>query len=267
MGSIVFIVLPIAILVGTGLIVAVFFEAAWAGPSRRAAAARGQHLPLLSGGELSRWASQEAARIVKRFAACSLDATASVALARDVEQFTTKVMDESLAKRPGVNDDRCDERNTDVVGVTAPEALAIVDQLRRTLPQSSLAKLRSDALAIAERLAAGNQRCLCSELPTCSLLADNGCCMSFESRPIQCRGRCSKLAEQDDAGPVDAPAFAANVRQGISAGLSRELQAINLDGNVYELNSAVGRALGIPDAAARWARGEAVFEGCCQIAS
>jgi hypothetical protein len=46
------------------------------------------------------------------------------------------------------------------------------------------------------------------------------------------------------------------------AGLTTGLESAGLDGQVYELNSALSAALTTPDAAGRFARGEPVFTGC-----
>lgn len=267
MGSIVFILLPIGLLIGVALFAAVFFESAFAGPARKGGGGQERRLPLLAGNDLRKWASQEVARMVQRFAKRPMDATGPIAIAREAEELTTKVIAESLGESRGRNDVRCDERKAELIGVTAPEALAIVDALRRELPPNALAKARVDAIANAQRLAEQANQRAARELPACVLLANNGCCLTFDARPIQCRGQCLGTAESCGHPSQEDSAFAEVVCQGVRAGLSEQLQATNRDGNVYELNSAVGRALGIPDAAARWSRGEAVFEGCTQVAS
>ena len=267
MGSIVFILLPIGLLVGVALFAAVFFESAFAGPARKGRGGQERRLPLMKGNDLRAWASQEVARIIQRFAKQPMDATGPIAIAREAEELMTKVIVESLGESRGRNDVRCDDRKAEIIGVTAPEALAIVDALRRELPPSALAKARVDAIANAQGLAERGGQHVAHELPACVLLANNGCCLTFDARPIQCRGQCLGTAGScGDAARENTP-FAEAVCQGVRAGLSEQLKGTNRDGNVYELNSAVGRALGIPDAAARWSRGEAVFEWCTQVAS
>ncbi len=50
------------------------------------------------------------------------------------------------------------------------------------------------------------------------------------------------------------------VAEGIEIGLIQALKSAGLDSNIYELNSALAKALETPDAADRWARGEKVFQ-------
>jgi hypothetical protein len=48
-------------------------------------------------------------------------------------------------------------------------------------------------------------------------------------------------------------------------GFIEGLTVLGLDAQWYELPGAVLRALETPDGPVRWARGEAVFEGCDQL--
>jgi hypothetical protein len=101
----------------------------------------------------------------------------------------------------------------------------------------------------------------------CPLLSDDRRCAVFAARPLHCRGRCCPNCDQDadsrSSTAGDSPrSFAATVGEGISAGLAQGLTEAGLDGNSYELNRALVRALETPDAAERWLRGEAVFEAC-----
>ena len=50
--------------------------------------------------------------------------------------------------------------------------------------------------------------------------------------------------------------------RGEQAGLCVGVGQSGLDGNTYELHSALLRAFDTPDAEERWARGEDVFAGC-----
>ncbi len=57
-------------------------------------------------------------------------------------------------------------------------------------------------------------------------------------------------------------AHARVVAEGVEEGLVRALDMAGIDGNVYELNSAVAAALRTPEAARRWLDGEAGFADC-----
>ena len=99
------------------------------------------------------------------------------------------------------------------------------------------------------------------------LLDKNGSCTVYGVRPIACRAWYSLSADAcDDCYladhicnkiPLDDHAY--QIGQGVRSGLARSLNDQGLDGNVYQLNSALSTALDTPDAAERWARGEDVF--------
>jgi hypothetical protein len=54
---------------------------------------------------------------------------------------------------------------------------------------------------------------------------------------------------------------------GVSYGLVEATAALGLESARYELESAVLCALEVPDATARWLRGERVFAGCDELRS
>jgi hypothetical protein len=53
--------------------------------------------------------------------------------------------------------------------------------------------------------------------------------------------------------------------EAIEDGVVAGLEALGLDAQWYELPSAVLCALDMTDGPARWAQGEAVFQGCDQL--
>ena len=261
MGSLLFLSLPILLLILVGVGLFMFFEAVVAGPNQQRL--RPQGLPLLSGEALLRWARQQAEEVVARFTSAPMNAAAPVALARQIEDLTTKVIEESLPEYKGHLADRCGQRRQESIFVTPPEALAIVAQLRQRMSGGALARLRKTAWDSAVKISAAGPPARGAELPACPLLAKNGCCLTFSARPIQCRGQCLPLAANGSNGSEPAAAdFVATMRRGITAGLTSGLEATHHDGQRYELNSALARALAMPNAAARWSRGEPVFSAC-----
>ncbi|HIF30931.1 MAG TPA: hypothetical protein EYQ75_04525 [Planctomycetaceae bacterium] len=101
----------------------------------------------------------------------------------------------------------------------------------------------------------------------CPLLCDGNTCAANGMRPIHCRGwfplpdRQNEVgSSSEDAGTIDAHAH--TVGQGAENGLASELDERGLDGNRYELNSALAVAFDTPNAAELWANGEPVFERC-----
>ena len=149
------------------------------------------------------------------------------------------------------------------VDVLAPEAFRIAAHLKRTRSPGELA-------AVASRLGAHGQHDFGTR--PCVFL-DHGRCSIYEVRPMVCRGynslskeRCEAFyndASVDLKGTKDhqAGSLAEAMEEGVIAGLN----ALGLDAQWYELPSAVLRALETPAGASRWARGEAVFDGCDQL--
>ena len=88
-----------------------------------------------------------------------------------------------------------------------------------------------------------------------------------------CRGYNSLSKERCEAYHHDASVnlkgtkdrVAGLLAEAIEDGVIAGLEALGLDAQWYELPSAVLRALETTDGPARWARGEAVFEGCDQL--
>ena len=156
------------------------------------------------------------------------------------------------------------------VSVTPAEAIALAGGLRETFPAPWLEQLRAllaqrsatiaGFTSMAEYFAAG--------LP-CGFLGAEGECAVYAWRPVMCRGyhSLSRASCQekyvDPAAPPPAIDRAGHraaqaTLQGVAAGVA----AAGLDGRFYELHGALLRALDTPDAAARWAGGEDVFNGC-----
>jgi Fe-S-cluster containining protein len=145
------------------------------------------------------------------------------------------------------------------VDVLTPEAFRIAAHLRRTRGPAELAALVY-RLGVQSRQDFGARPCV--------FLAD-GRCSIYEVRPLVCRGYNSLSRERCEAffhdpsidlkGTKDriAARLAAAIEDGVIAGLT----ALGLDAEWYELPNAVLRAMDVSDGPARWARGEAVFEG------
>jgi uncharacterized protein len=149
------------------------------------------------------------------------------------------------------------------VDVLAPEAFRIAAHLKQTRSPGELAEL-------VYRLAApgghdpGTRPCV---------FLDQGRCSIYEVRPMVCRGynslskeRCATFyhdASVDLKGTKDD--VAGSVVEAMEDGIIAGLNALGLDAQWYELPSAVLRALETVDGPERWARGEAVFEGCDQM--
>lgn len=101
----------------------------------------------------------------------------------------------------------------------------------------------------------------------CPLLRNNEC-MAYAVRPLKCRGWNSlsrEVCEQayghsPAQAQVPADAYAFVMGNAVLNGLSDSAKRVKLDGDSYDLSSALVRALEIPDAAQRWRNGERLFD-------
>ncbi len=157
-----------------------------------------------------------------------------------------------------------------LVLASAVEVVYLADWLRANCTPDELA-------AVHKRLEARCKQSTASSpaqkrLP-CALLQDDKC-MAYEARPFKCRGwnsvrleACEQAygpnnptikAETTTEVPVDTLAFV--MGNAVLNGLSDGTKDAELDGGAYELNSAVLRALDLPDATLRWRSGERLFD-------
>jgi Fe-S-cluster containining protein len=149
------------------------------------------------------------------------------------------------------------------VDVLALEAFHIAVHLKQTRSPGELAE-------VVYRLGAHSQHGLGTR--PCVFLVD-GRCSIYEVRPMVCRGYNSLSKERCEAYHDDASfdlrgtkdRVAGRLAEAMEEGVIAGLNALGLDAQWYELPSAVLRALETTDGPVRWARGEAVFEGCDQL--
>jgi len=173
----------------------------------------------------------------------------------------------ALVRQCGAGCSACCE--TCPVDVTPLEALVLAESIRESFSpdeQTELRqRLRKNTLRARRELArAGHAPRL-----KCAMLDQRGQCRAYAARPLVCAGifslsRKACLNAPPGGGaasiPLDRPAkvFA----MGTSGALQRTLVGAGLDGNLYELNSALLRALTLPDAFEKWLSREDVFAGC-----
>lgn len=160
-------------------------------------------------------------------------------------------------------------------GATPLEALAIAEDLGRHYGRPELSAIRKRLVHLSERHAGLSlpQR-VETQLP-CGLFDPmmTGC-VAYAARPLACAGAFRRDGARDDAarpGPHNGEpsrelesaerAYATN----LAAAIRSSLSAGQLDMNLYELNSAVLRALNCRDAMARWLNREDIFQGCLCI--
>jgi Fe-S-cluster containining protein len=155
--------------------------------------------------------------------------------------------------------------------VTPLEAIVVADHLRRVLSAERFEVVRRRiASNVARRQALPLEQQGRARI-ACGLLNEQGRCEAYEVRPLVCAGvfslsreACESAANVPESAPqqvpLDRPAKAWTM--GVSGGLQRALVDAGLDGNLYELNSAVLCALETPRAAERYLQGEDLFSAC-----
>jgi hypothetical protein len=270
MFEIVILVVLIALAAVAGLALLMFLDVGFAESIRGRTSSESKQagLPLLGGEELRRWAKGVAERIVSKHASQPRGRDSVLGMAAEVLDGTSQVISEvaSTTHRPRSRATSCSARCHEMIGVTAPEALAIVEELESVLSKRSIDAIRERARCNARQAVGLNHDQFPAANLTCPLYTESGRCATFASRPLYCRGACAECApgecrrESHEVPPSQA--FATTVGDGMLAGLKTGLESAGLDGQIYELNSALSAALSTPDAAGRFARGEPVFTGC-----
>lgn len=227
--------------------------------------------PQLWGEPLRKWASARAhVSAITSLALAEPTPRQPILLANEVAQGASYAMDRSPQKDCRACAAGCPGCCRVMVAVTVPEILAVVDYVRRECEAEVVDVIQQRATETAEQTEGMDRNQYAAQQLPCALLSSDDCCMTYPARPIRCRGWCSLSVERchecflagsvDQTVPLDAHAYA--VGQGAADGLSSGIAAAGLDDTFYELNSALARALDVPDAADQWIRGEPVFADC-----
>jgi len=244
----------------------------WLGTSAKAVL---QWVPPFMGGEaLRRWAETTAERVTRESLTGERTAQTGARLASTLEEGAMQAMLPTAQAADLGRVVPCPETGQGRVGVTAPEALAIAEFLRKHRTTSEQQRIYDLAVENARKLATHARSNIqsateISPLP-CPLHGAEHVCCAYGSHPLHCRPLHAIAIAKDLAAQQGASSSAAgggqvqasheqNVTQGIEAGLAKALKEAGVDAEVYELNSALVTALGTPNAAERWAKGEKVF--------
>ncbi|TWT34492.1 YkgJ family cysteine cluster protein [Blastopirellula retiformator] len=159
---------------------------------------------------------------------------------------------------------------TVAIDVTPLEAIAAAEYVAMCLSPEQVESVRDRLEKLAIRRAMMTREESQTKRLGCGLLGMDGACMIYPARPLVCAGvhsfdqqACESAAElvaleqADGKVPIDRAAKAATM--GVSGALQRALVAEGLDGNLYELNSAVLCALNAPNAWRRYLAKEDIF--------
>lgn len=150
------------------------------------------------------------------------------------------------------------------------EALRIADVLKSSLSVEELESLKEKMKARVNGLKGSSVQKNINDKTACPLLSNEQCSV-YENRPLTCRMAHSfsvkkcRLSFQKDRFKIQIP-VSLELQTGIGgiiAAAFEQLPKEKLDGNLYELCSAVLVALSDSNAATKWANGDlSVFKGC-----
>jgi len=227
--------------------------------------------PFLRGEALRNWAATTAERLTKERLTGKRTGETAARLAAEVEAGAMHAMLPTAGPAELERIMACPETGQGLVGVTAPEALAIADYLRKHRSRAEQQRIYELAVANAKTIT-DRERSAGDVVPPvpCPLHGQGHVCCVYGARPLRCRPlHAISIAKEMDSNslpPADSQAQSTDekghehtVAQGIEIGLTRALKSAGLDARIYELNGALATALASPDAAERWAKGESVF--------
>jgi len=227
-------------------------------------------LPILTDGSLRDWGKRLAIDVASKEAKRKCSGNAAVAMASEVESAMSTVVARMCPPRRQAGGELCSSCRCDVIPLTAPEALAIAEDLRERCSTRKIESIRARA---RRNLQSGPRVPEPKLLPECGgvcpLLGIDGCCLAHATRPVYCRGRdIARNVSSATASPATESienSFATTLSEGMLIGLASALGEAHYEQQIYELNGALAAALEEPDAAKRWVNGEAVFAGCATI--
>ncbi len=156
------------------------------------------------------------------------------------------------------------------VTVAPPEAFAIAAYLQDHCSSAERDKLRLRLDCNAELASSMPRNEYIASLIPCGLMTEDGNCMAHPVRPLACAGflstsrqKCeAEFKREPDRAAVPIDKFASAAGLCVAIGTQNACNGAGLDGTAIELHHALRRIMDTPDAAARWASGEEVFQDC-----
>lgn len=156
------------------------------------------------------------------------------------------------------------------VDVTGIEAIAVSDFIQSHLNEDTVSRIKNRLQKVTQRRR-DQMKGLAPQRPVaCSMLAEDGKCQIYAARPLICSGvfstnrqACLDAGETaqngDISGTVPLDLDAIQATGGISGSLQRILVENGLDGNLYEMGSAVLEVFDLPDALRKYLAAEDIF--------
>jgi hypothetical protein len=217
---------------------------------------------VAGGPQLRVWAEKVSRAVTQKILSRSRSRRVPVQLAEEILAGADYAINHVPNLGVDVFGQRCRNREACRMAVTAPEALAIADEIRGDL--AVVRQVRELATQNLRDLARCDGDDAIHSLP-CPLLTEAGKCAAFRARPLPCRSRCHLMgyASEEDAAILES--IGRELGAGIAEGLSHGLADAGRDGSLYEFNSALLAAIERADASERWMRGEDVFAGCTRV--
>jgi Fe-S-cluster containining protein len=153
------------------------------------------------------------------------------------------------------------------VDAFAHEAVAIAEHLRDTLSEEDLGRVRHKVSEHASRVRDLTVRQRFEAHLPCPLLEDDRCSV-YELRPLRCRSHHSLAASDCETAwnnpsrdlPITRYHDIVDGYQAVMTGESEAMTDAGVDARCFDLSLALDVALAYPDAAARWARGDRLFD-------
>lgn len=266
--------LIVALLSVSLVAVVIFFRAAFWGEedmAKQAKAVLTWRPPFMCGGALRNWAATTAEKLARNRLTGKRTGEMAVQLATEVEEGAVHAMLPLAGQAELERIVACPETGQGRVGLTAPEALAIAAHLRKNRSRAEQQRIHNLALENSKKILSRTHEDTNLPLLPCPLQSKDNVCYAYAARPLRCRplhaisvatgmgSRSVQLAGSQAETPGE-DRHEQSVAQGIEIGLTRALKSAGLDANVYELNSALAKALETPDAAGHWANGENIFK-------
>ena len=153
------------------------------------------------------------------------------------------------------------------VSITPPEAFALARWIEETsTPEQRAAWVELLRQRATQARGKSESAYAVAKIP-CAFLQE-GLCSAYAHRPLVCRGYFSHSAARCEVGyrtplkfgaTITVPLFPRTMTHLIKAGLQQGCEAAGVQSASYELHQAVLIALTTPNAAERWAQGEAIF--------
>lgn len=242
--------------------------------ARKASATLEWRPPVARGQELQNWIASATNRIARRHLSEPSSTATAIRMVAEVEEGAMRAMLPLTDPEEIMRIVACPEGGQGLIGVSAPEAIAIADSIRRHLSLTEQDRILKLAMENANRLSPDASAEVDPLALHCALLGKDRVCCAYGSRPLRCRplhaiaiANVTATQNGEPGEPIDGCRHVYSVAAGVEEGLVRAIKSAGLDAEVYELNSALVAVLSRPDAEERWSRGEAGFADCASLAN